>query len=463
MTGIAAIVQKNSNRLNIETIIREMSLRGSEVVTQNMIGTNGPIEIGLCNYAKDVSLLQLGGEVFAIDGTSFDDLIATRIENHEMGLVSLQSLMQSPGAFSFLGVYSGRLILGRDPIGQKPLYYGSTSDGSFVCSSLRYPLVRHGAENVQPVPPGQIYTVSEQQLSPVMDATLADSHEESISEEEGLKELRTLFETAVQSTIPSHSTISFSGGLDSSLIAFQAKLLGLEPNLVTVGLKGQSELVHARKIAEILDLKIQVRELLDSEVLGAVARVAEIIESDDPTLLGISIPLYFACQMAAMDGNGTIVMGQLSDELFAGYGRFERMALRHEHELARKEIWNSVRDASFKDFDTGDKLAVSFGLQLRCPFAYLPLVQYGLKIPIHLKLYASEDGIVRKYILRKLATIFGLPETVSFRPKKAVQYSSGVQRLLVKEATRRGMSLASFIRSIVKDHLSYASIPLDNQ
>src|SRR5438309_5466628 len=41
----------------------------------------------------------------------------------------------------------------------------------------------------------------------------------------------------------------------------------------------------------------------------------------------------------------------------------------------------SVIGASGKDFDPGDKLAVAAGLELCSPFAYLPFVEYALKLP----------------------------------------------------------------------------------
>ena len=43
------------------------------------------------------------------------------------------------------------------------------------------------------------------------------------------------------------------------------------------------------------------------------------------------------------------------------------------------------------------------------------------------------DGrVVRKWILRRAAEILGVPGKVLERPKKAAQYSSGIQRRLRK-------------------------------
>jgi len=154
------------------------------------------------------------------------------------------------------------------------------------------------------------------------------------------------------------------------------------------------------------------------------------------------------CEVAEELGMGHLLVGQLSDELFAGYGRFEELALKHHFLEAKKEVLRSVLAAATNDFEPGDKLAVSHRLELQCPFAYLPLVHYALSIPISLKLRLTDNGVVRKYVLRRLAASWKLPESVVNRPKKAVQYSSGVQKVLLKEAKKRKMKLSDMLESL---------------
>jgi len=81
----------------------------------------------------------------------------------------------------------------------------------------------------------------------------------------------------------------------------------------------------------------------------------------------ISIPIYFACQKAREIGLSYIAAGQLSDEMFGGYGKFEDIALRDGIDNLWREMFDSVLAASAKDFDPGDKLAVAAGLELAAP------------------------------------------------------------------------------------------------
>jgi asparagine synthetase B (glutamine-hydrolysing) len=45
-------------------------------------------------------------------------------------------------------------------------------------------------------------------------------------------------------------------------------------------------------------------------------------------------------------------------------------------------------------------------------------------------LYTKENVVIEKYILRLVAQKLDLPEEIVWRPKKAFQYSSRMQKLL---------------------------------
>ena len=449
MTGIAAVIgaRENSVASTMASVLEAMKIRGS--VTESVVvkGDNGTVTIGSCRHSHEPrSATSQEGESFAMDGLSFDVLLQERLRS-DAGLVPLSRLFRVPGAFSFLAISAGKLLAARDPLGQKPLYYGAGNDGILAFASLKNALKKIGVSDPIPVPPGQMVTASKNDVFVVDDSRLSNPKEASVSESEAVAKLGELLIEAVSEIVPKKSAIAFSGGIDSTLVAMAAKKTGLELELVTVGTKGQDELKHAHRIAKTLGLKITIKELSESEVLESLPNVVTTVESTDPTLVAISVPLYFACQTARDMRMKSIVAGQLSDELFAGYGRFEKLALTNELEEARKEVWNSVLTASTNDFEPGDKLAVSHHLELRCPFAYLPLVQYSLQLPISLKLRVTENNVIRKYILRRLAADWKLPEAVVNRPKKAVQYSSGVQKVLQRAAKRRGLTMSGLLES----------------
>ena len=448
MTGICGLIGREADDLEskAKTILSLMRNRGSEsrTISQSVPGRE-KIIIGVCDPTGAQSFARQAIPL-ALDGVFFGDNQGP----HKTKPAGPSRLIQTPGAFAFLTSLQDQLFAGRDIIGQKPLYFGQTRDGPVALASLRQPLVSIGIREPKPIPPGKVIRASTRECETISDYSLKQPKEEPIVESDATRTLDDLFTEAVRRIVPRGSGVAFSGGLDSALVAQVAKNAGLEPKLVSVGLKGQQELGHAERTAKTFGLRVEIRELSSSEILNSLPDVIEIIETTDPVIVGISVPIYFACQKAREMDLTYLAAGQLSDELFGGYGKFEDIALHDGIDTLGSEMFNSVVAASVKDFDPGDKLAVAAGLELCSPFAYLPLVEYALKLPVSLRVNLANGKVIRKYVLRKLAARLNLPESVVDRPKKAVQYSSGVQKVLLKEAKRKGVSLGRMIESFTR-------------
>lgn len=427
----------------LDSLLRAMAIRGTQRTSMLLRSSNRVIGIGSCEHPNETGPAHQDSQLVRFD-RSWNGVLQPGPEDGDWAR-SLGKMLDSPGSFSFLAAFKGRVIAGRDRLGQKPLYYGYDERGNLAIASLLASLRQIGVRHPIAVPAGQ--SISFNGDSAIEGSVLALPDEAKLSEQEAVLRLGELLLEASARTLPESSAIAFSGGIDSTLVAEAVRKNGAHPELLTVGLRGQPELEHSRRIARKIGLRVTVRELSETDVLTALPEVVNIVESCDPVIVGVSIPLYFACEMAMEMGMKTLGAGQLSDELFCGYGRFEELGLRNELAEARKESFRSVQAAPTSDFEPGDKLAVSHRLELRCPFAYLPLVLYSMKIPIQLKLKLAGGKVTRKYILRRLANEWRLPEEVVSRPKKAVQYSSGVQKVLLKEARRRVLTLQSFIES----------------
>jgi len=432
----------------LDSVLKAMKSRGSLTQSVAIYGEHESIALGSCSHQLvQSSKVDVERTSFAVDGALPATLELEEIGG-EAGQEAFSESIREPGGFSLLAISGGKLLAGRDLLGLKPLYYGRDWSGAVAFASLKAGLSRVGIRDPRAVPPGHLVAVSNKQMTVLAKESLSSSKELEVSEDEATARVGHLLLESLAENLPEDYAAAFSGGLDSTLMAYAAKENGLRPELITVGLKGQAELEHARRVAKELGLDITVRELLQSEIIDRLGEVVETVESTDSTLVGHSVPLFFVCEVAEEMGMGHLLVGQLSDELFAGYGRFEELALKHRFLEARKEVLRSVLAAATNDFEPGDKLAVSHRLELQCPFAYLPLVDYALSIPISLKLRHIGDGVVRKYVLRKLAASWKLPESVVNRPKKAVQYSSGVQKVLLKEAKKRNMKLSELLESL---------------
>ncbi len=448
MTGICGLVGREADDLEskAKTILSLMQMRGPKSQTFSQSVPNGEkVIIGICDSTGTDSFGH-SAVLLALDGVFFRDDEGP----HNTEPAGPSRLIRTPGAFAFLTSIQDHLIAGRDIIGQKPLYFGQIGSHTVAFASLRSPLISIGIPEPERVPPGKVIRASSRGFETMSDYSLKQPEEEPTTETAATQTLDELFTEAVSRIVPRGSGIAFSGGLDSALVAKVAKNNGLEPKLISVGLKGQQELEHAEKTAESFGLRVTIRELTSSEILNSLPMVVEIIETTDPVIVGISVPIYFACQKAKEMGLNYLAVGQLSDELFGGYGKFEDIALQDGPHILGREMFDSVVAASAKDFDPGDKLAVAAGLELCSPFAYLPFVEYALKLPATLRVRLADGNVIRKHVLRRLAARLKLPDSVVDRPKKAVQYSSGVQKVLLKEAKRQGMSLSMMLESFTR-------------
>ena len=74
-------------------------------------------------------------------------------------------------------------------------------------------------------------------------------------------------------------------------------------------------------------------------------------------------------------------------------------------------------------------VAEYFDLKLINPFLEKDFIKLALQIPAN---YKIKDKI-EKYIVRHYAKLIGLPNELATRPKKAFQYSTGIQSLLLKQ------------------------------
>jgi asparagine synthase (glutamine-hydrolysing) len=450
LSGIAGIIGPEARKVSfkLDTTLSAMKSRGALTQSITVDGKYGSVSLGSCSHQLEHSpKVSVERTSFAVDGSLPANLELEEIGG-EAGQKAFAESIREPGGFSVLGISGGRLLAGRDILGQKPLYYGRDPQGTVAFASLKAALLKLGISNPRTVPPGHLLAASTKRVTVLARRTLSLSKELKVGEDQAATRTGELLLASLAEDVPGGYVTAFSGGLDSTLVAYAARENELGPELITVGLKGQAELVHARRVAKELGLEITVRELSQSEILDRLGEVVETVESTDSTLVGHSVPLFFVCEVAEELGMGHLLVGQLSDELFAGYGRFEELALKHHFMEAKKEVLRSVLAAATNDFEPGDKLAVSHRLELQCPFAYLPLVDYALSIPISLKLRLTGNGVVRKYILRRLAASWKLPESVVNRPKKAVQYSSGVQKVLLKEAKKRKMKLSELLESL---------------
>ena len=239
------------------------------------------------------------------------------------------------------------------------------------------------------------------------------------------------------------SVISFSGGIDSSIIASISSFLGHDPTLITVGAKDSKDVENAIRMAKALNLKEPFIRVIDKgEMRDALLEVMQIIKSKNPIQVAIATPFYFACKTAKEGGFEKILTGQGADELFGGYDRYKYMGERELEEALREDVTNIT-----KDIKRDGAIARSQNLTLETPYLDRRVVKVASDIPVDLKIKRDADLVTRKYILKRLAEE-RISKKLAGMEKKAMQYGSGVWKIMKKMAKDSGKGVGEFLSDL---------------
>jgi len=217
--------------------------------------------------------------------------------------------------------------------------------------------------------------------------------------------------------------VAFSGGLDSSIIARSAAD-HTEVVACTAYASQSGDASRAREAADAMGLPLVTSELTEDVVAAALSTLDLPFQ---PSLMDKSLwCLYSVVSRAAhREGARVMLLGQLADELFGGYAKYSEALKLRGGKAAESMMSNDVREYSSRG-RVRDAGACGGVVEPRFPFEARELGEFAASLPINFKIRDGE----RKAVLRRAALVLGVPEKVANAPKKAAQYSSGVQKLV---------------------------------
>ena len=311
-------------------------------------------------------------EQLLAQGHVFESASDTEVIVHAYESWGLDAFSRFNGQFA-VAIYDAprhRLVLARDRLGIKPLYYARRRQhllfGSEVKALLahplveaalnpfaltsylgyRYPLSAHSwYEGVSMLEPGHLLVTEGREVAVRSYWSLPAMTEDrpTWSEEEMTAEVRALLTEAVRYRMISDVPIGayLSGGLDSSIIVALMAQQSSEPiKTFTIGFEeeGFNEFSYARQVADRFATDHHEIVIQPTDYLALLP--ALIAYKDAPLSVPNEVPLYVMSQ--ELKRYITVVLsGEGADELFGGYGRifrspydFERMQqLRNGHLL----------------------------------------------------------------------------------------------------------------------------------
>jgi len=359
---------------------------------------------------------------------------------------ALKFIKEADGDFTFVIAEPERLVVGRDPLGVRPLYYGENKVFAAVASD-RKTLWNVNIESVHSFPPGKVAIVDGSGFKFRLAKRLTHPIPRQLSMKTAAQRLQIMVEQAVKERLRSlrEAAVAFSGGLDSSIIAFLSKKSETNVQLIHVSLEDQFETEHARVAADELKLPIQVRTYNEEDVSRTLPAVLRAIEEPDPVKASIGIPIYWASEQAAKMNLRVMLAGQGSDELFAGYKRYVDQFVNEGSEAATATVFNDIIRMHESNLERDFKICNSLGIELRLPFASWQIAKFAVDLPVELKIQPFDDTL-RKLVLRQAALNSRLPESMANRPKKAIQYATGVNSVLKKLANKNGLTVKKYMQ-----------------
>ncbi len=429
---------------NVE-IIKKQGLKSSTVagyVTSKPKSTNDYEHLQL----DDAALLFEGRVYSSIPENAVMQQVAQTPLHCE---ATLQTMMeQADGDYAFLMVKNGWVVAGRDPIGVQPLYYGENRDIA-AFATIKKALWKLEIENPLSFPPGNLAFVSKEGFKFKPIKTLTCIKPKQITIDDAAKHLQSILEESIKRRVIGlkEVAVAFSGGLDSSLVAFLANKCGVKITLLHVSLENQPETEEAMKAADELDLPLQVDLFKDSDVEAVLPKVVELIEDPDPIKASIGVPFYWVAQKAAEENFKVVLAGQGADELFGGYQRYVTEFCKDGGESVKKTMYCDVVRIHESNLERDLKIFGFHNVDLRVPFASFSLVEFALGLPVEMKIESKADTL-RKLVLRKVALNVGMPTSMAQKPKKAVQYSTGINDAIKRIAKTHEKTVNEYIDEI---------------
>lgn len=255
-------------------------------------------------------------------------------------------------AFALWDARKGRLLLARDRLGIKPLYY-SLANGRLIFSSEIKALFRHPScspaldiqamydylsfattpapatlfRGVHKLAPGHRMLVQcdgEVLVERYWDPLVAfDGSEQRLAEGDYVERLRALLSESIRLRMMSDVPfgVFLSGGLDSSLnLALMSQMMNRPVDTFSVAIQGQErfdELAEARAVAQAFGASYHQVVIGEQDFLEALPSV--VYHQDEPLADPVCVPLYYLARLARQNGTIVVQVGEGADELFCGY------------------------------------------------------------------------------------------------------------------------------------------------
>ena len=314
------------------------------------------------------------------------------------------------------------LILARDPMGVKPLYYTQHRENWVFSSELKSLVtINDDSLEIVEIEPGSIWKNGIITKYFTLD-NFSKPHPADLPISGYIPQLKKHLTAAVSKRIPQESSgiaCLLSGGIDSSIITYLASKIHSKvvaytlaaPNMPSEDLQAAKTLCQQFDIEHVI-VSPSVTEMQEFYLKKGVYMT----ESFEPILIRNAVSYHFLCRKVAEDGFKHCLNGEGADELFGGYD-FVKEAPTHQQDDI---IWHSLSIIHKTYLHMADRASMYATLEARVPFMDKELVKFSLSLPSEARIHKNNN----KVILRKLFEN-ELPKSITNRRKSGMNEGAG--------------------------------------
>jgi asparagine synthase (glutamine-hydrolysing) len=357
-----------------------------------------------------------------------------------------------------------RVIVGRDPVGVRPLFvntdtqsHGSVSASAsasvsasasalkelYLTSELKGAL--QSEHEFTEFPPGHLYVYKAtldglrlQKLAYALFYTVRPAYSQTtsnnkpiwdeceLSDEEHLLSIRDAVTNSVKRRLNADQPLAWllSGGVDSSLVAaISARLLGKRIRTFCCGMAGGTDLVYARQVAEHIGSDHTEVLFTAEEALAAIPDVIKTIESWDTTTVRASVGQYLVSKHIGTRTDCKVVLvGEGPDEVCSSYLFNWYAPSGAAIDACARE---SVKNIHHYDVKRADRCIARWGLEGRVPLLDPEFIESYWVIPGEER-HPRERGLEKWWLREAFANTGLLPDEVLYRKKEA--FSDGISK-----------------------------------
>jgi asparagine synthase (glutamine-hydrolysing) len=304
-------------------------------------------------------------------------------------------------AFAIWDANRHRLVLARDRLGIKPVYYTLADDGTLHFASEIKALLEAGAvrpelnydaladyaanrytsgeetlfRGVRRLPPGHtlVWTDGRVEIERFWEVSFAKP-DERLSDAEYVARFAELFRESVRLRLMADVPLGvfLSGGIDSSAIAAVMTEMVTEPIKtfsVAFDEREANELEYARLVSAAYKTDHHEVVVSPDQFFDSLPQL--VYQEDEPIAHPSSVPLYFVSRLAA-DHVKVVLTGEGSDELLAGYDKYRKTVFNLSVGGAYRRATPAALRALVKRAVDGPGRRTPFGRKLARTFLSLP-------------------------------------------------------------------------------------------